>query len=215
MTSIHTESQFQDALDGALAWRLKEISDIKMLVRTQGRLRAESAVRAGIPIIYAHWEGFIKRSSIIYLEYINGQRLKYDELKSCFVALGMKRHINHLVVSNSMEALTEALEFLRSGLSDRATVKASSAIRTESNLSSKIFSNIAKSIGLDTKWYEPKYKLIDESLLHRRNTIAHGEFLDVDSAGFLALADEVVSLLRAFKTDIQNAVAIKAYRNAA
>lgn len=215
MSSIRTEGQFQDALDRELAWRIKEISDIKLLVRTSRRLPADSAVRAGIPILYAHWEGFIKRASELYLEYLSGIRLKYEELQTCFVVFGVKRHVNSLVESKNAGTLIEALDFIRGKMGDRAKLKFQGAIRTESNLSSAVFTNIGTSLGLDLTSYEARYKLIDESLLRRRNSIAHGEYLDVDQTGFPSLADEVIILLRMYKTDLENSVSLKQYKKSA
>ncbi|MFA6497923.1 MAG: MAE_28990/MAE_18760 family HEPN-like nuclease [Desulfurivibrionaceae bacterium] len=215
MSNIKTETHLQDALDSEFAWRIKEISTLKILVKTGRGIHANTAVRAGIPILYAHWEGFIKKSATYYLEYINNQRFKYKELKSCFVVFGIKRHINALVESKSSSVLIEALEFIRANMDERAKLKVESAIRTEFNLSSKVFSNIGKALGLQLSWYEPRYNLIDESLLNRRNTIAHGEYLDVDANGFRDLADEVILLLRTFKTDIENAVSLQSFKSAA
>ena len=86
------------------------------------------------------------------------------------------------------------------------------AIRTESNLSSTVFENIAMSIGVAFAPYAPFANLIDKSLLDRRNRIAHGEYLEVDEAGYSALADEVIKLLRMYKTDIENLASTGAYR---
>lgn len=138
--------------------------------------------------------------------------MKYKELQSCFIVFGVKRKINDLVSSKSSTVSISTLEFLRDELNERANLKIESAIRTEFNLSSKVFDNIAKSIGLNTSIYESRYNLIDESLLSRRNHIAHGEYLDVDADGFRSLADEILLLLRSYKTDIENAVTLEAYK---
>ena len=66
-------------------------------------------------------------------------------------------------------------------------------------------------MGLDARPYEPRYRLINESLLGRRNKIAHGEWLDLDESGFVSLVDDVLILLRMFKTDIENSVALQGY----
>jgi len=68
------------------------------------------------------------------------------------------------------------------------------------------------SIGLDTKNHESRYNLIDESLLIRRNYIAHGEYLDIDPEGGRDLADEILLLLRLFNTDIENSVSLEGYK---
>ncbi|UDM06608.1 hypothetical protein LG409_14700 [Halomonas sp. NyZ770] len=212
MSKIRTIDQLQTILDGEFSWRLKEIANLKIVVRSSDKLSRNTAVRAAIPLLYGHWEGFIKNASTHYLDYVNGQSLTYRELKSCFVVFGVKRRINDLVSSKDSSVSIATLDFLRDELDERAKLKIESAIRTEFNLSSKVFANIAKSIGIDTQGYESRYHLIDESLLNRRNHIAHGEYLDVDSEGFRELADEILYLLRSYKTDIENAVSLEEYK---
>jgi hypothetical protein len=212
MSKIRTLDQLQTILDSDFSWRLKEIATLKIIVRSSDNLSRSTAVRASIPLLYGHWEGFIKNSSTHYLDYVNGQSLTYRELKSCFIVFGVKRKINDLVSSQNSSVSIATLEFLRDELDERAKLNIESAIRTESNLSSKVFANIAKSIGINTQGYESRYHLIDESLLNRRNHIAHGEYLDVDSEGFRELADEILYLLRSYKTDIENAVSLKEYK---
>lgn len=212
MSKIRTIDQLQNTLDSEFSWRLKEIANLKIVVRTSENMNKKTAVRAAIPLLYGHWEGFVKNASTYYLEFVNGQSLTYKELKSCFVVFGVKRKINDLVSSKNSNVSISTLEFLRDELNERAKLKIESAIRTEFNLSSKVFSNIANSIGIDTQAYEARYHLIDESLLNRRNHIAHGEYLDVDSEGFRELADEILFLLRSYKTDIENAVSLEEYK---
>lgn len=212
MSKIKTISQLQEVLDKEFSWRLKEIASLKIVVKTSDNLSKKTAVRAAIPLLYGHWEGFIKNASTYYLEFVNGQSLKYKDLQTCFVVFGVKRKINDLIGSKNSTVSISTLEFLRDEMNQRANLKIESAIRTEFNLSSKVFENIARSIGLSTSAYEPRYNLIDESLLNRRNHIAHGEYLDVDSEGFRGLADEILFLLRSYKTDIENAVTLEAYK---
>ena len=209
---MRTMNQLQTTLDREFSWRLKEIANLKVVVRSSENINRKTAVRAAIPLLYGHWEGFIKNASTNYLEYVNNQSLKYEDLKSCFVVLGVKKKINELIRSKNSDTSISTLEFLRDELNEKAKLKIESAIRTEFNLSSKVFANIANSIGINTKTYEARYKLIDESLLSRRNHIAHGEYLDVDSTGFRDLADEILFLLRSYKTDIENAVSLEEYR---
>ena len=49
------------------------------------------------------------------------------------------------------------------------------------------------------------------SVLNRRNKIAHGRYLELDVGPFGDLVDQILELLRWFKTDLENAVATKAY----
>jgi ribonucleotide reductase beta subunit family protein with ferritin-like domain len=107
-----------------------------------------------------------------------------------------------------------AIDFMRDGLSKRAQMKIETAINTESNLSAAVFQNILSTVGLDPAAYESKSNLINESLLKRRNEIAHGEYIDVQKDEWATLADEVLLMLRQFKTDIENAMVLKSFRRA-
>ena len=49
--------------------------------------------------------------------------------------------------------------------------------------------------------------------MKRRNGIAHGEYLDLSGEDFRTLADEVIKLLRMYKTDIENLASSDAYRS--
>lgn len=212
MSKIRTLNQLQNILDKELSWRFKEVASLKMLVRKSNGMDRSTAVRASIPLLYGHWEGFIKNSATHYLKFINGQSIKYRDLASCFVVFGVKKKINELSISTQSEASIGAVEFLLHELDNAATLKVDSAIRTDFNLSSKVFVNILRSINIDIKKYEARFHLIDESLLNRRNHIAHGEYLDVEPEGFRALADEILNMLRWFKTDIENAASLEQYR---
>ena len=95
-----------------------------------------------------------------------------------------------------------------------AKISLSNAINTESNLSSNVFANIATSVGVNIKKYAAHSNLIDESLLNRRNKIAHGDYLDLDIGAFEGLVEEVLLLLRQYKNDIENLASTAAYKNA-
>lgn len=215
MSKARTLDQLQDILDREFSWRLKEIANLKIAVRKSDSLASSTIVRASLALLYAHWEGFIKSAATSYLEHVNAQRLRYNDLKSCFVIFGLKRHINSLTTSKKAEPLVQALDFVRNEMSSRAKLQIDSAIRTEANLSSTVFDNIATSIGIDTSTYEARYNLIDESLLNRRNHIAHGEYLDLDPEELRDLSDEIILLMRTFKSDIENAASTGKYKVAA
>lgn len=209
---IRTLSQLQDCLDSGFAWRLKEIADLKASVKIKSMLSSATLVRAGVPLVYAHWEGFIKQASQDYLSYVSSQRLSYRELASCFVVFGAKKHLANLVGSRQTPLNIEAVDFFRDRLVDRADLMLASAIDTKSNLNSEVFENIATSIGVPVSSYDAYFKMIDESLLDRRNKIAHGEYLDLNAEDFRSLSDEMISLMRMYKTDIENLASIGAFK---
>lgn len=215
MSKIRTLADLQDALDKALAWRLKEIAYVKSNAKSLKSFAQAALLRAGVPLIYAHWEGFVKGASEAYLEYVANKHLRYEELASCFVVFAAKRHVANLAQSNRATVNIGAVDFFRNSTGKQANISLSGAVNTEANLSSVVFENIATSLGVPMDQYVAYANLLDKSLLERRNKIAHGEYLDIDAAAFENLADEVLGLLRMYKTDIENMASMNAFRVAA
>lgn len=201
-----------DFLDSEVSWRCLEISSLKTSLAAAKGVHYRAIVRAGVPILYAHWEGFVKAASEAYLNFVNNQRHKYNELRACFVVLGLKSKLSLLTESKKSEKNVGCIEFIRKELDQTAVLKLDNAIRTDSNLNSLVFENIAATIGLDTSWYVPKYPLIDVQLLMARNGIAHGEYLDIRQKEFTDLSDEVLILIRNYKADIENSIAQGLYK---
>jgi len=210
MPKIRTITQFIDILDTEMGWRMKEISAFKIAAQSGG-INQKVFVRAGLTLVYAHWEGFIKTASESYLGFVDGQGHTYRDLKSCFAVFGLKNRLVLLTESRKSAPNIEAFEFVYGEMGKIAKMSLSSAIDTESNLTSKVLANIAVSLDIATTPYETKFNLIDESLVRRRNIIAHGEYLDLKADDFLKLADEIVQVMREYKTDLENAALLKAY----
>jgi hypothetical protein len=202
----------QDALDADHAWRVKELANLRLAVRSDASIGQTALIRAGVPLLYAHWEGFVKCASISYLRFVSNQKLKYEELSDCFIVFGAKRHLDNLANSKKSEVNIAAVRFFLGSLGQRANLRLASAVNTESNLSSTVFENIALSLGIDPSPYRPRFNLIDESLLDRRNHIAHGEFLDLGADDFRQLSEEVTLLMRCYKNDVLNAASSESYR---
>lgn len=211
MAKIRTLTQLQEALDAEMSWRIKEISHFKIATKSQSHT-SRTFVRAGVTLVYAHWEGFIKSASESYLNFVENQGHKYRDLKTCFAVFGLKGKLAGLRDSRKAKPNIEVLDFVFYEIDKPAKMSMSSAIDTESNLTSKIFSNIATSLDISTSTYETKFKLIDESLVNRRNKVAHGEYLDLPLEEFINLADEVLQMMRNYKTDIENAASLQGYR---
>lgn len=211
MTKLRTLSEFQDALDGSFAWRLREISYIRTAAMGAESFAQIALLRAGLPLLYAHWEGFVKQASEIYIGYVSAQRIPYQQLASCFVVFGVKKHMVSLAQSKSAIVNIEAVSFLRNSDALASILVLSTSVNTEANLGSTVFENIAASVGVTLTPYVAYANLIDKELVDRRNKIAHGEYLELDSTSFEALADEIVKLLRMYKNDIENLASTRAF----
>jgi len=211
MFKIRTLTKFQEVLDNEMGWRIKEISTFKLATKAD-QLDRNVFLRAGVTVVYAHWEGFIKAASEAYLNFVNNQNHAYRDLKSCFAVFGLKGKLAMLTESKQAKPNIEAFDFVLSELDKPTRMSMSSAIDTESNLTSRVFANIAASLDIATAPYETKFNLIDESLVRRRNKVAHGEYLGLNADDFRTLADEVLQVMRDYKTDLQNAASMETYR---
>ncbi|MEQ9887407.1 MAE_28990/MAE_18760 family HEPN-like nuclease [Pectobacterium zantedeschiae] len=211
MAKIRTLDAFQDYIDSEMAWRIKEVSYLTNTIETSRSVAQKTMIRASIPLLYAHWEGFIKNSAGKYIEYLSNLKLKYSDLEECLIVLGMRKQLSLIVATNKHDLMSESIRFILSGQSGRATLNFDSAIQTESNLKSHVFDNIAKSIGVSVESFSTKYNFIDESLLKRRNCIAHGEYLDVNSKEWKDISQETLTLMRNFKNELLNNASTKRY----
>src|ERR1700761_556810 len=152
MQKIRTLAQLQEALDTEMGWRIKEISAFKLATKTEESGR-RAFVRAGVALVYAHWEGFIKTASEAYLNFVDTQGHMYRDLKSCFAVFGLKSKLTTLIESKQAKPNIDAFDFVLGELDNPARMRMSSAIDTESNLTSKVFANIAHSLDIATTPY--------------------------------------------------------------
>jgi hypothetical protein len=214
MKGIRTLEQLSDSLAEDLAWRKQELSALKSLIESASASSAKGKMllRSGITILYAHWEGFIKSAASKYLEYVAMQRLKYSELSSNFIALGLKTKLNHANESNKATIFTEAVDFIRAQLDEQSSIPYKDVVQTGSNLSSSILREITCLLGLDYSLYETKQVLIDEKLLARRNSIAHGNFLQLDQPDYLELHEQVVGMMDIFRNQVENCATCDDFR---
>ncbi|WP_353259364.1 MAE_28990/MAE_18760 family HEPN-like nuclease [Prochlorothrix hollandica] len=215
MSKIRTLDQLSNHLDGELSWRKQELSSLKAMIgRSQAKTpQSRLLLRSGITVLYAHWEGFIKAAASGYLEYVAVQRLTYNQLTSNFIALAFKQRLEMVTETHKPTVYTENLNFIRSQLSERSQIPHKDVIQTGSNLSSSVLKEIICVLGLDYSPYELKQRLIDTELLAKRNAIAHGEHLEIDSDDYGKLHNQVITMMDDFKTQIENSASQKLYRS--
>ena len=199
---IRTISNLTDKLDEDFAWRLKELANLKILVRQNQSPIKSTLLRAGVALAYAHWEGFVKSSVEFYLEFVKNQRVQFRDLAPCLVALSRRGLLHQFTETKKFEVYAQVVKQLTEEpfISDRASF--GSPIRT-SNLRSHVFVDISQSIGVITTKYEPRFNFIDVTLADNRNQIAHGEYFLVDEEPLRNIIDDVIKLLREFQTDIE------------
>ncbi|MDH5561418.1 MAG: MAE_28990/MAE_18760 family HEPN-like nuclease [Deltaproteobacteria bacterium] len=208
---IRTFDDFSNALDNCFGWRKKEILNCRVLIATKGGLPDKTLLRAGIPLLYAHWEGAIKESSKLLLSFINSQKIELKSLKTCFIYLAITRHISEILETKQSHVANSAIDLLTNRLNEKAFLQIDGAIKTDSNLNSDLFENITNTIGIDHTKYKHYSNLIDLHLLKKRNEISHGENKQISQGDFMELSSKVLDILNLFKTDLENTAFTKSY----
>jgi hypothetical protein len=211
--SIRTVEHLSDALAGEIIWRKKELTALRLMVESKSLQpdRRTAVIRGAVALLYAHWEGFIKQAGRAYLEFVHFQRLPYSKLARNFVALGARSRLSRAAETTKVQAHLALVDFFLEGLEGRCVLPYKDGINTQSNLSSRVLREIVDTLGLDYREFETKEKLIDELLLKQRNTIAHGEYLITTIASYLDLYQEILLMMETFRTQVDNAAALKLF----
>jgi len=212
--AIRTKEDLVDRIAQDHVWRLREISELKNLIeeRSISELRKRVLCRAGVALLYAHWEGFVKKSGTYFLEYVAFQRHNISELRSNFITLLVRGKIDKASESKKYSAFDEVTRYIIENQNTRARIPYKNVVDTQSNLSTNVLKEIMWCLGLDYQLYEPKEKIIDLKLVGRRNHVAHGESIEIDIEDFLEMVDEVLGLMTTFKNLLENSCVAESYK---
>lgn len=208
---IRTPSQFTRELGNEYSWRHKELLDFRLTARATNLVSQKSMIRAGIPLAYAHWEGFIKSSTETLLNFICHQNLSNSDLSDTYFAHSVKAQTLQFLEAKRVSAVEKTAGLIRNCQHLKADIKHKNYVDTESNLSSSVFDQVALSVGINTTPYQYAYPYIDETILNSRNKIAHGEHLSLSLDEFHAITDRVIALMYMYKSDLENLVLQKTY----
>jgi hypothetical protein len=212
MKHVRTANQLIERLDDELAWRLQELVSIRRAIRNSSGVTETSLLRAAVPILYAHWEGFVKAAAIGYANFISTQGIPFGKLQRSFKGLRALTHVKQLhEIKRRIFVAAEIINTLENIDKEACKLPLASHISYIGNLDYDIFEQIVEFLSIGGANYTTRKQLIDETLLKMRNEIAHGEYLLIDFHEFEALSDNILEIMRQFKTDIQNAVVRRDY----
>jgi len=209
---IRTLQQLEDRLDSETGWRKRELTSVRFDAESARSRKLPTVLRGGVALLYAHWEGWIKRVAEHYVAFVIAQKLTYGELSDSFLALSLKARMDDFAHANRSTVNIAFAAFLRNDLDKQARFGSRRAIQTDSNLNSEILHRILMSLGIDSTPYDMHARLIDQQMLKRRNQIAHGEYLNLGLDDFLILHSKVTELLSRFTSDVLNGAAQGAFR---
>jgi hypothetical protein len=211
--AIRTLESLEAALTEDLKWRTAELDNWESMISGCRPHQVVGAVRGGIALLYAHWEGYVKEAARAYLEYVSRKGLTVGQLRDELAAIALRSLIGKGEQSKKAADHTVLVSTLRNELSEKAYLPYQRAtIRTRSNLSFDTFADIMHSIGCDVDKHALQKGLIDNRLLKNRNDVAHGRELLIDFEDWCQMRERVVYILRDVRAQLQSAAAMEAYR---
>ena len=211
---IRCLEKLSDIIDADMSWRRKELTDVRFLVDSADDRRLNASIRQAVLLLYAHWEGFVKNCAGYYLNYIGFQKIRFKELPLNLMALVLRQELRSGEDSGKIQLHMKAVEKILTDGDRIVTIPSINQINAESNLKYAVFEGILLTLGLDDQGYCLKENLIDEQLLKRRNSIAHGENVLMSKMDYMALHDEILAMLNLFKTDVENSACLQLYKKA-
>ncbi|WP_449121273.1 MAE_28990/MAE_18760 family HEPN-like nuclease [Pseudomonas viridiflava] len=128
--------------------------------------------RMCVPMIYAHWEGFVVDSFKILLRFLNRLELTAFQLPTNLVVVSLGDCYRSLSGKQSFIQRVGFTERFNDLLS--SNVRFPSKIDTKSNLRSSVLNEICDMFNFDCKTFSDFSPDIDR-LVNLRNSIAHGE----------------------------------------
>ncbi|WP_143883883.1 MAE_28990/MAE_18760 family HEPN-like nuclease [Chryseobacterium binzhouense] len=206
----YTYDQLSNLIGEDYAWRRKELKIINDYVPETPSPKQSASLRFSVPILYAHWEGFVKKSTEIYLEYVAKKYLKHKELRPQFIALSLSKKIGNLEIKN-IEEKSKTVEFLINELDKNSNILTTNVIQTKSNLKYNIFREILFIIGINESKFSAYESLIND-LVDARNNIAHGDYLRVDFNTYQIMFKEIQEIMESLKTEIENSALMEGFK---
>lgn len=187
---IKSKEIFLDTIQGERAWRKQELTNLKYLIHQSKDTNNSVLLRSGVLLLYAHWEGYIKKVCESFFCYINFKAYKYSELNSNFTALGMAEIFNGNFSINKYKSYSKLVVFaLKESKTEKFKIDIASRIDTKSNLNTEVLVELLCMLGLDSEYFENNRHHIDNRLLKLRNAIAHGERTDNNPDFFIGRED--------------------------
>ncbi|WP_412023297.1 MAE_28990/MAE_18760 family HEPN-like nuclease [Burkholderia cepacia] len=220
--SARTVEEFQAKIARELAWRKREITSLRLSARRSDSER-NYLFRAGLVLLCAHWEGFLRKSIEIYFDHVFSQGLKIRELTPNFVAAAFFADVQRAGKADypgSHETHGRLATRILMGL-DEICTRSTWDAKTEGNPGTEVLARLLSSaginpqLGLDAATWSTTKIFIDEQVVRDRHLVAHGEGFRITRSEFLERSKRILDLLDRISNEFINAAEIRAYKAAA
>ena len=187
------ERNFFDRLDRVSSWRKRELSELALgMPDMENKLTRHALMRGCVVICCAHWEGFVRDASKLFVTFLDGQELGVSQLNKNFVAL-LKPEGKERKFEPAWRELWR---------------------NSPGNIKPNQLRKITWQLGFDYEPFITKERLIAD-LVDRRNAIAHGEKTGVGEDEYIAKIQDVRNLLSSFETEVVRSVRERRYLDTA
>lgn len=200
--NLFTFDSLTDKVVADFSWRRKELTLIKNKIPKEKNSLQSAMIRATIPLLYAHWEGFVKVTMSYYLEFVSNKYLKNSELKTSFVALSLQNKLGDLNNSTFINR-TKIIDFIFNDIEKQSKIPKKNIINTKSNLKFDVLQEILFILDLEDNHIESQKDLVND-LVNERNFIAHGEHTLIDFETFENFYNDTIALMEYIRTIIEN-----------
>jgi RiboL-PSP-HEPN len=193
--------------------RRSEFTKLRRMILNYAEKPLEvTAVRMGIPMIYAEWEGYVREVCQLYLEHVESAVNRCKELKPALLGYLWTPVLRPLTGGLNSERKKIVAETILSCLDGSVSFSdTEKAIETKSNLNYEALEMIASSLCLDIDCLIG-WKSHLNALVHLRNNIAHGSrptsltFSDFDNN-----ASTTLQLMENFEKVLVSALITKSF----
>lgn len=220
---------FAERVAKDLTWRVQELERIEDGINGAEGKGQIALARAGIVLLYAHWEGHIKYNAEEYLSSAAESVETIEELRKEFALVLLQPWINKVRSKLSREnelslwrdicELQEIFLGLGSVKQQKPRNLTRAMVDVKSALDSKRFKEICKQIGIDWnawRWANSQKNADDDyalitKLYVDRCKVAHGQDFSVDSEVFRQMRDDILELMRLFRECLESQFVNRSY----
>jgi len=161
-----------EEISSDIQWRNDELKKIVTITSTLVDDELRLFLKSVIPLLYAHWEGFVVASLKISFKYLNNLKLNSDDYCEIYLTTAYEQTLKSLDDSTGFDKRKKHLVNLYSKFKNQVTL--TEKIDTKSNLNFSILEEICKKTNISILKFDG-YKEDLNRLVHIRNFIAHGD----------------------------------------
>lgn len=208
-----TLEELSQRIDSDLGWRKKEITSLSLVISELQGEPQRAVLRGSLAVLYAHWEGFVKQSVFLYMNFVDGQCLSANQLNEAIVAFVFRNKLGKFHSEGLGPDHINIIRDLRNQEANRLKFPRSSRdIDTMSNLSSKRFKTLINFIPFTMpSKYDDTLSLIDTDLVLPRNAISHGNDNSVTVDEWETIRDMILDVISYIGDEVLNAAINEEY----